>query len=345
MCVLDRARAEPGVILAKTQQRILALLILGQQPENQTLADAEYREHDIGRLQLPQQPLQHQRAERQYFAALARHALDAPHAGKLLGPPHLLGERQRLADGKRIAVHDAQRIVRLLHVQLGQRAPRTADGVELAALALADPRQPGQRVVDDLLRFFDTVAGDVDQPQSAERQCAGVVQAVAGDIDQFEAAAAEIAGDAVGVDKAHHDALGGERSLFLARQDLDVDAGRTLAACDEIGPVRGLAHGGRGNGSKVFDPQHPRDGPEARQRGDRTLDGSIVEPSRRCDRTAEAAQDLLIEDGGRRADRTVIDHEPHRIGADVDHAQWLERRAAQTFLRQKIRVRSQARPH
>ena len=114
-----------------------------------------------------------------------------------------------------------QRIVGLLHVQAGDRPPAAADGVERPPRALAEPRHLRHRLVDQRLRLLDLVAGGIDEPQAADGKRRRLLQAVGGDVDQFEAAAAEIARDAVGLDEAHHDALGDELGFLLARQDLD----------------------------------------------------------------------------------------------------------------------------
>ena len=57
-----------------------------------------------------------------------------------------------------------------------------------------------------------------------------------GDIDQLQAAATEVAGDAVGLDEPHHDALRGELRFLLAAKDLDRHAASLLAAGMNSGP-------------------------------------------------------------------------------------------------------------
>ena len=103
----------------------------------------------------------------------------------------------------------------------------------------------------------------------------GLLQAVGGDVDQLEAAAAEIAGDAVGLDEAHHDALG-RRAWPPSRRDRISmrSAARLLGAGNELGAVLGLAHGGGGEGAHVLHFEDAGDGAEAHQRRQRAIDAS-----------------------------------------------------------------------
>ena len=106
-------------------------------------------------------------------------------------------------------------------MQLGKRPPGAADGVERPALAVGEPWQARKRTVDDVRRALDLVAGGVDEAQSAERQRRRFFEPILHDIDQLQAAAAEIAGNAVGIDEAHHDALRRQPGFLLAGQYFD----------------------------------------------------------------------------------------------------------------------------
>ena len=66
--MLDRARAQPRVILAEREQRIL-LPLVREQAEQQPLADAEHREHHLFGADLLQQALEHDGAVGQHLAA------------------------------------------------------------------------------------------------------------------------------------------------------------------------------------------------------------------------------------------------------------------------------------
>src|SRR5687768_124640 len=66
------SRAQPGVLRAEGDQWVLLALRIRQQAVDQALADAEHRKVDAARLQLLEQPLQHQGAVGQYLPARAR---------------------------------------------------------------------------------------------------------------------------------------------------------------------------------------------------------------------------------------------------------------------------------
>ena len=100
-------------------------------------------------------------------------------------------------------------------------------------------------------RLVDPASGRIEQPQAAERQRCGLAQRLALHLDDLQAAAAKVAGKAVGRAKAHQDAIGRKLGFPLAGQDLDSGAQRLLAARDEVGPIGGIAAGGRGDGAHM----------------------------------------------------------------------------------------------
>ena len=106
------------------------------------------------------------------------------------------------------------------------------------------------------------------------------------------------------------------------------DAEHALAALDEVAAVLSVAHGGRRDGLEVLDAQYVRNDIEARQSGQRALDGLAAEAAGRCNRAAEPAQNLFVEDRGRCAHGAFIDDEAHRIRADVDDTDRLHFRGA-----------------
>ncbi len=117
-----------------------------------------------------EQPLEHERAVGQHLAARPRHVLDAGKRRQLLGSAHELAELDRLARRDGIAVHHAQRIVDVRHVQLGERAPRAADRVEWPPAPFDQPVDARDGLVDERQRLVELVAGLIDQSQAAERQ-------------------------------------------------------------------------------------------------------------------------------------------------------------------------------
>ena len=102
-------------------------------------------------------------------------------------------------------------------MQFGERAPGAANRIERASTASRQPLDTRQLLIGELQRLFNFVARRVDQPQAAERQCDGVLHDLAPHVDEFQAAASKISRDAVGVRKAHANAMRGKLRFSLAR--------------------------------------------------------------------------------------------------------------------------------
>ena len=185
-------------------------------------------------------------------------------------------------------------------------------------------KEDGERVVDERLRLLDLVAGGVDETEPTHGQGRRLRQLVGGNVDQLQATAAEIAGSAIGIDETHHDALSGELGFALTGQDLDAHAQRLLGPSDELGSVRGLAHGCGRQGADVLDLEDSGDGAKARERGQGPVDGIGAELAGGSDGLAEAAEHLLVEERRRRANSAFVYDEAHRIRADVYNADGLQ---------------------
>ena len=134
-----------------------------------------------------------------------------------------------------------QRIVAHLHVQLGNRAPGAADGVEGAAGDVLQNLRALHVAADMAARLDDRSFGMFRQPDAAERQGDALADLSAGDIDKFERTAAEVADDAVGVVIAADDAERGEIGFLLAGQHAHLLTEDDLGPADEIRTVRCVA--------------------------------------------------------------------------------------------------------
>ncbi len=106
------------------------------------LAQAGGREHQLARGSMPaQQPQQQPRRQRHDLEALARDGADPLERFARLARHQIeiflgLGARQR------VFLDDVERILRLLHVEPRQRAPRAADGIEVAVARCASATAP-----------------------------------------------------------------------------------------------------------------------------------------------------------------------------------------------------------
>jgi hypothetical protein len=139
------------------------------------------------------------------------------------------------------------------------------------------------------------------------------------DIDQFERAAAEVADDAVGPIKTRNDTERCQLGLALAGDDVDLGAADQLSRGDKVLAVpRIAASGGR---------QHPQplhlhgvaERTEPLKRYERLLHRVRGQQTLGLHLAAEAGECFLVEQGRRASGYALIDHEPHRVGADVDH--------------------------
>ena len=227
-------------------------------------------------------------------------------------------ELDRLARRDDVAVHHVQRIAGLPHVQPRQRTPRPADRVERAIVRVAQQRRMSERLADDLLGLLHGFLREVLQRQAPERQRHAVPRPMAVDVRQFERAAAEIAHDPVGPIHAGHDAEGRQRRLAPAGQHLDVLAADALGRVDEIRTVLGVA---ARSGRDAPQPLHAgvvAERAEPEQRFERLLDRIGREQAGRLHLSAEAGENLLVEDRGRRARQPLVDDEANRVRSDVD---------------------------
>ena len=229
------------------------------------------------------------------------------------------GETERIVGADAVIVHDAQRIVGLRHVEARERPPRPADGVEVAAPALLQPLDLGELGIDDLSCLFQAAARRVDQAQAAERERRGIAEPAAPHVDQLETAAAEIAGKAVGRMNSRHDAESGKFRLPRPRQDGDGLAEDAFGLGDEFRSVGRLARRRRGDDLDAACPELVDEGAEPAQGAERAFYRLGRKPPRRCQRPAEAAQNLFVEDRRRRAARIFIDDEADRVRPDINH--------------------------
>ena len=99
------------------------------------------------------------------------------------------------------------------------------------------------------------------------------LRAILREIDQLEAAAAEIASDAVGIDEAHHDALGREARFGIAGQNFDLGSDGPLALLDEVAAVLRIANRGCRDDLEIFYAQDLCNDLEAGERGEGPVNG------------------------------------------------------------------------
>ena len=212
-------------------------------------------------------------------------------------------------------------------MSLGQRTPAAADRIERR------PAQPGleaipQDVVDTALGRRKTIGEHRLDRQRAERQADPAAADVIVDrLRDLEAAAAHVADQPDRAKKSRDDAERRVARLFLAGEDANLKPARPCDCRRQSRSIGRAAHRlGRGrvdpgdahrvrNGAK---PAHRLNGlPKALGRNGARLRQPLAEPQQR----------FFVEAGHRRAAKLVIDHEPDRIGSDIDDRIGRPRRA------------------
>ena len=204
-------------------------------------------------------------------------------------------------------------------MQPRQRPPGAADGVEGAPGAGLEQLGAGERLAHHLLGLLDLLRRHVLQREPAERQRDAGRDALPMYIGQFQRAAAEIAGDAVRAMEAGDDAERRQFGFALAGDHVDLGAAQAFGRGDEGFAVAGVAAGRGRNGEALRHAHAVAQRAEALERAERLVNSVGGQESGRVHLAAKPGQYLLVEDRRRAAREALIDHEPHRVRADVNH--------------------------
>ena len=233
--------------------------------------------------------------------------------------PELLGELARVLGADRVAVRDPQGGVGRRHVGPGEGPPAAADGVEHR---LGERRRQVvlEQLVDAPPRLGLALGQHGLHRQGAQRQAdRALADPVVQDLGDLEAAAAHVADEAPRPVEAGDDAERGVARLLGPAQDADLEARLLPDGGHEPLAVAGAADR---LGRDGVDPAHAhgvRDGAEAAGGLDRAAEPFRRELARAVEALAEAAERLLVEARERGPAQLVVDDEPDRVGADVDH--------------------------
>ena len=271
--------------------------------------------HAIGRIGLQDTAQQHRRVGQHLLTP----ACYTGHAGQRAAAQsgHDTREVPRVTARKTVTLDHPQRIADLVHVDARDVAPSAADRVKAAVTHPFEPVDAGEAAVDLVPYGIVTLFGEFQQAQRAKREGRGPAVRAFGDFDQLEAAAAQVAHHPVGVGYAGEHAQGRDARLLGTADHLHLLPAAALDLGDEILAVLGLAHG---RGGQHVDPGHAHaagHAGKARQVDERQICTRLREPTGRFQSAAQAAKDLLIEQGTEGPRQPVEDFQADRVGADV----------------------------
>src|SRR6056297_512815 len=218
-----------------------------------------------------------------------------------------------------VFVQHVQRIATPGHVDLGNRAPGSADEKEPVALFAEFLLHGGECVADMGLAPL-LAALEIGRLEGSEWRGDARADGAAVDRREFHRRAAYIAHETVGPWPAQKHALRRKPRLFAPVDDPELEAGFPLDLGAEIGTVLGVADRCRGHGDQRAGIHAIGQHLEAAQGLDRALASFGVEPPGFGHAGAEGAHDLFVVEIGRAARRAVKHHEADGVGADIDHA-------------------------
>ena len=155
--------------------------------------------------------------------------------------------------------------------------------------------------------------GAAGHAQRADRQCRLLQIFAALEMRDFQTGAAEIAHDAACARYFREHPQRRKAGLFLAANNAHTKAAVTLDRRGEILPIAGLTHRRRGEGVDIRHPHGRRQRGEAAHAIMRLLGALGIEPARRIEAAAKAAENLFVEYWDRRPLGRVIDHQANRI--------------------------------
>ena len=227
-------------------------------------------------------------------------------------------EGARLGGRDHIAVHDVERIVALRHVQLRQRPPGAAHGVERAAVKALDRCSRGEVLPRDPVSPFRRVAARIEQSQSAERERHARAERRALEADQFQRTAAHVAPRSRRPCGTPPSPRGPRARLPAAPPMSSISLPRApVAAARKSAPFRASRVAAVAKTWMVGDLHVAAEDLERPQGRQGALHPFRPEEPRRTDATAEAAQHFFIEDRRQRAGKRLVGDEAHGIRADI----------------------------
>ena len=252
-----RAGAQQIILARRFHEWIARPQVVAQLLVEQAFAQAAGGNDHLARLSAPDDLLQHHGAIGERRTALRRNRPDGDQR-ICVDPLDQRGEIGGVARRDDIAMHNFERIIALTHMQLGERAPGSADRVKGAATQTVEWKGAGQLLPGDAQRGLGRAAGGVHQRQRAEFERHALADlrlplAIL-DVDQFQRTAAEVADDTIGVVQGRNHAQSRQTGLAHAGNQFDRPANRLLGRREKLRAIRGVPRGGGGYWTHVLYP-------------------------------------------------------------------------------------------
>ena len=215
-------------------------------------------------------------------------------------------------------MHDVQRIAGLPHVQPGERAPGAADGVEGAALAALEQARAAKRLLDDLLGLLERLSGtscSASPPSGSVTP--GLTRCQWTSVSSSEPPPRSPTMPSGWWKPETTPSAESSASRLPEMTSISVRQMRSRLG-DEGLAVLGVAAGRGREHPDLVHLDAVAERAEPAQRRQRLVDRIGGQQPGRLHLAAEPAQHLLVEDRRRAARQPLVDHEPHRVRADVD---------------------------
>ena len=299
------------------EQRIDRLHVGRERSEVDAFAHAIARYDDAAGLESLDQ-------QRQQAAALAHigHAAGTDAGGlgdrAILHRLHLVGQLERAGGRNFIIMDHAQRPVARRHVDSRQRAPAAADQIERLRLVLnfqpaflqifVEP--PGQRAAP--------LVQDRLGAQHTERQGHALLHHILAQPRNLQATPAQIADPALRAGKGGQHAHAGKIGLLLTAQHAWIEAPRARVSQKRRAVFR-IAHGSGGDGLDPVHGEHLAQMRKAAECAQGAIARILTDTPGLVQLKPKARHHLFIEDQRWHARMAFMHHQPHGVGADIDH--------------------------
>ena len=201
-------------------------------------------------------------------------------------------------------MNNVERILRVLHVQPGDGARRSADQIQLSSGGGAQNRSAGERPVDRFGQNLRPIP-EFGKAERAERETDALayltgsagngIRCAGSNTNQLDAPAAEIGDNSIRIRNPGEHSGRGEPRLLCAVDYLDRHAALAFDLGGKSLSVAGVAHGGGCQNREMIDGNGAGKSDEAAQVDQRQGDTFWIQPAGGRDAAPQAAHNFLVK--------------------------------------------------